>query len=211
MARIASFEANTERYDQWFVHHDSAYISELTAIRRLLPRSGLGVEIGVGTGRFATTLGVPVGVDPSTSMLKKACGRRLIAASAVAEALPFMDHAFDYCLIVTTICFVDDAEAMMREAARVLKPGGVVVVGFVDRESPLGQHYLAHQSENVFYRDATFFSVSEVEALLNDAGLEDLNWVQTLFDTTSETAVIEEARSGHGDGSFVVVRAARPS
>ncbi len=203
------FETNTDRYDLWFVRHDAAYFSELSAVRCLLPSRGFGVEIGVGTGRFAAELGVRVGVDPSVNMLQKARSRDLIVLRGVAEALPFPNEAFDYCLIVTTICFVDDAKIMMKEARRVLKPYGSVVIGFIDRESPLGRHYLDHQSENVFYRSATFYSARDVETLLVDAGFGELRWVQTLFKGPSLAQAIEETRVGYGEGSFVAVRAVR--
>jgi len=211
MARTAAFHEHTERYDQWFVRHDGAYLSELLAVRRLLPQHGLGIEIGVGTGRFAAALGIPLGLDPCINMLRKARGRHLLAVGGIAEALPFVDEAFDYCLVVTTICFVDDARTMMYEARRVLKPNGRLVVGFVDRDSPLGQHYLARQLESVFYRDATFYSVADVEALLTDAGFRRLSWAQTLFRQNAQNTAIEETCPGHGRGSFVVVSSVRPS
>jgi hypothetical protein len=44
------------RYDDWFERHRAAYLSELLAIRALLPWEGRGLEIGVGTGRFAGPL-----------------------------------------------------------------------------------------------------------------------------------------------------------
>lgn len=110
---------------------------------------------------------------------------------------------------MTTICFVDDAGAMLREACRVLKPDGILVIGFIDRTSILGQHYLAHQAENVFYRDATFFSASEVALLLNDSGFTEPTWVQTLSGMPEETREIESLSSGYGEGAFVVVRARR--
>jgi SAM-dependent methyltransferase len=206
MARTAAFDTNTDRYDQWFVRHDAAYFSELAAVRPLLPPTGRGVEIGVGTGRFAAALGIRIGVDPSINMLRRAHSRGLTSVRAVAEALPFVDRAFDYCLIVTTICFVDDAKAMMKEARRILRPRGKLIIGFIDRETPLGRRYLARRSENVFYRDATFYSARDVESLLLDTGFEDLTWVQTLFES-SEKRAIDETRSGYGDGGFVAVRA----
>jgi hypothetical protein len=98
---------------------------------------------------------------------------------------------------------------MLREAYRVLKPGGKLVVGFIDRESLLGRHYLSRQLESVFYRDATFYSARDVEALVVDAGFAELSWVQTLFKAPGQTKEIEETRPGYGEGSFVVVRAAR--
>ena len=131
------------------------------------------------------------------------------SVQAIAEALPFADHSFDYALSVTTICFVDDATAMLSEAYRVLKPGGELVIGFIDRTSDLGQHYLAHQAENVFYREATFYSAVEVEQLLHDTGFTETVWVQTLSKTLDETHDIEPLRAGYGQGAFVVVKANR--
>ena len=128
---------------------------------------------------------------------------------AIAEALPFSDSSFDYALSVTTICFVDDASAMLTEAYRVLKPGGELVIGFIDRTSDLGQHYLAHQAENVFYRDATFYAAYEVDQLLRDTGFANLVWVQTLSKMLDETDEIESLRVGYGQGAFVVVKANR--
>ena len=63
--RFESFEKNVDRYEAWFEHHRLAYESELEAIRMLLPQSGEGLEVGVGTGRFAAPLGIGVGVEPS--------------------------------------------------------------------------------------------------------------------------------------------------
>jgi SAM-dependent methyltransferase len=207
--QVAPFEAHHERYEAWFVRHQPAYVSELLAVRTLLPWRGRGLEIGVGSGRFASPLGVGVGLDPSPAMLTRARRRGVAVCQGLAEALPFAAASLDYALVVTAICFVRDAAAMLSEARRVLRPGGPLVIGFIDRETPLGQEYLAHQAQNVFYRPATFYSAHEVEDLLLSAGFHAPEWLQTLTGPLSDLREPEPARPGHGRGAFVAVRAAR--
>jgi SAM-dependent methyltransferase len=207
MARIAPFETHTRRYERWFGRHEAAYLSELRVLHELLPASGVGLEIGVGTGRFAEPLGIRVGIDPSLRMLGHARRRGIKVVCAVAEALPFRHGVFDHALIVTTICFVDDARAMLLEACRVLKPEGALIIGFIDRTSRLGRHYEAHRHENVFYRDAVFFSADEVDRLLSETGFGERTWRQTLTKPLAETVEVEPSRPGFGDAAFVAVRA----
>ena len=210
MPRTAAFDAHHRRYDAWFVRHPAAYQSELLAVRALLPWQGLGLSIGVGTGRFAAPLGVRVGIDPAWKVLGYAATRGVSAVQGLAEALPFSDSSFNYALSVTTLCFVDDASAMLSEAHRILKPGGALVIGFIDSTSMLGQHYLAHQGDSVFYREATFLSADDVEQLLRDTKFTNPLWVQTLSRTPEELREVEPLRTGRGQGAFVVVKASRP-
>jgi ubiquinone/menaquinone biosynthesis C-methylase UbiE len=205
----SSFNSHHRRYEAWFSRHKAAYFSELLAVRTLLPWEGRGLEIGVGTGRFATPLGVEVGVDPSKAMLSYSIERGISCVQGVAEALPFKDAVFDYGLLVTTICFVDDPKAMLNEAHRVLKPGAPIVIGFIDRTSTLGQYYLDHQAENVFYSEATFYSALKVEKLLRNTGFANQIWAQTLSKPLDEIQEIEPSHAGRGQGAFVVVRAIR--
>ena len=209
MARAAPFELHHRRYDEWFVRHAAAYWSELLAVRALLPWQGRGLAVGVGTGRFAAPLGVRVGIDPARAVLGYARKRGISVVQGVGEALPFTVGAFDHALIVTTICFFDDAAAALGEVRRVLRPGGRLVIGFIDRDSRLGQGYLSKQAENVFYREATFFAQGEVAGLLVDAGFAPEAWGQTLSRPLDEIREVEPLRPGLGKGAFVVVRAVR--
>jgi len=207
--KSAPFEAHHGRYEAWFQRHVAAYYSELLAVHARLPWHGLGIEIGVGTGRFAAPLGIRVGLDPSRAMLAYAIERGVASIQGAAETLPFKDAVFDYGLVVTTICFVDDPQKMLKEAHRVLKSGAPIVIGFVDRTSRLGQQYLAHQDENVFYSEARFYSASEMERLLRNSGFVDRAWGQTLSKPLDEIQEIEPLCDGHGNGGFVVVRAVK--
>ena len=207
MPEVTPFDDHTARYDAWFERHQAAYLSELLALRAFVPWWGDGLEIGVGTGRFAAPLGLTIGVDPSRAMLALAAVRGVKCVEGVAESLPFPDASFDHALVVTTLCFVESPTRMLVEARRVLKPGGALVMGFIDRESPIGQDYLARQAESVFYREATFFTAPEVEGLLRETGFSIHEWGQTLFRSLPETGAIEPLKIGRGHGAFVVVRA----
>jgi SAM-dependent methyltransferase len=205
VARIQPFQEHLEAYEDWFVEHRFVYNAELKAIRQHLPDSGQGLEIGVGTGLFAGPLGVRTGVEPSPRMGARARSRNIKVVEGVAEDLPFPDDAFDFSLMVTTICFLDDPRKGLEEARRVTRPGGRVIVGFVDRESPVGRLYLLHQQKNVFYRHATFYSVREIKALMEAVGLDRIKATQTLFSALDEIDESEEVREGSGEGSFVVL------
>jgi SAM-dependent methyltransferase len=207
VARTVPFEAHHQRYDDWFETHRAAYVSELLALRPFVPCEGRGLEIGVGTGRFAGPLGVRVGVDPSMQMLARAARRGVRVVAGTAEALPFASGSFEYALIVTTICFVDSPKAMMAEAHRVLRPKGTLIVGFVDRDSYLGQRYLADKSGSVFYREADFYSADDVTQLLYHARFTVRTWGQTLTRPLPDIKEVEPLRPGRGDGAFVVAAA----
>lgn len=209
MPKIAPFEANPQRYEAWFNRHTAAYLSELLALRALVPWFGRSLEIGVGSARFAAPLGIEVGVDPSPAMLSLAAARGIKAVQATAERLPFPSACFDCALIVTTVCFVDSPARMLAEAHRVLCDSGRLVIGFIDRNSPLGQDYLAHQRKSVFYRQATFYAAGEIERLLYQAGFSVHAWGQTLSRPLPDIVDIEPLQPGHGRCAFIVVNASK--
>jgi len=206
MPKIYPFETYPERYDFWYEKNLHVYEAELRAIKTMMPVSVNGLEIGVGTGRFAEALGIATGVDPSKHMREMAHKRGIRALDGVAEKLPFNDSQFDLVLMVTTVCFVDDLGKSLSEANRVLSNNGIIIIGFVDRNSLLGKEYIKQQKENIFYKEATFFSVGEMVEHMDHAGFRDLTFKQTIFGTLAETAEDEPVKSGYGEGSFAVIR-----
>lgn len=204
MAKTYPFDKFSDRYEDWFEKNSEAYNAELAAIRQLMPQKDFyGLEVGVGSGKFAAPLGIKLGIEPSEIMAAKAEKLGIRVLTGVAESLPFKGAEFDLLLMVTTICFVDDILKSFKEAIRVLKDNGALIVGFVDKDSDLGREYLKHKSSNVFYKEATFFSTSEVKDYLFKAGFVKMSLKQTLIAGKSKQ-IIED---GSGKGAFVVIKA----
>lgn len=95
--------------------------------------AGRLLDVGGGTGRVARALQgeveMAVIVDVAWGMVRVA--RRhpgLLPVQAVAEHLPFADGTFDRVLIVDALHHVIDAARALEEMARVLRPGGLLVI-----------------------------------------------------------------------------------
>lgn len=208
MPVVQIFEQHAAEYDEWFDAHGAVYQAELTALRKCIPAAASGLEVGVGTGRFAIPLGIMFGIDPSHRMLQLARRHGLRVCQAVGEQLPFRDGQFDVVLLVTVICFVDDVPTLLRELRRVLKSGGHLIIGFINRNSELGRLYESRKETSAFYRDARFYSVEEVAHWVQEAGFCSLRFCETLFgDATQLGPRSSEVRDGYTNGAFVVLDA----
>ncbi len=173
-------------------------------MRSCMPPFSRGLEIGVGTGRFAVPLGIATGVDPSFSMALRAQGRGIRVALAAAESLPFKNNSFDLVVMVTSICFFDNARLALREAHRVLGKGGSIIIGFIDADSALGKEYSLKKDASRFYRDAAFYSAGTLTGYAREAGFTDFTYMQTLLDSKSSAV---KHKKGHGEGGFVALKA----
>jgi len=182
---VEVFKARALDYDAWYVKHPSLYESELLAAARLDCRGG--VEVGVGTGRFAAPLGLRAGVDPAREMLKLA-PRELDLVEGVGEMLPLRSRAFPCALLVVTLCFVQDPAAVLREAMRVAER---VAACIVPRDSPWGRRYREAARGHPFYAKARFYTVREVMEM---AGVAPSRVVATLSYGPEAAEAVEEPR-----------------
>jgi SAM-dependent methyltransferase len=208
MAKTGAFDTQVDRYEGWFEKNHLAYKSQLGAVGSLLP-SGKGVEVGVGTGRFAAPLGVKMGLEPSGFMREAARDKGIEVVQGVAENLPFPGESMDFVLMVTVICFFDDVPKAFSETCRVLKPGGSLVVAFIDRDTPTGRTYDANKHDSAFYQEATFYSAKEVKSMLDEAGFASTSFMQTIFTDPREMVEVEQAKEGSGEGVFCIAKAVK--
>src|SRR4051812_26781771 len=141
--------------------HD-AYWRYRDAFFALLPAPGRALELGCGEGRVArdlTARGFGVaGVDSAPTLLQAAVdahpqGRYLLAD---ATALPFGDDEFDLVVAYNSLMDIEDMPAAVREAARVLAPGGAfcacVTHPFTD-STHTGSYRAGAPFEGTFTRD----------------------------------------------------------
>lgn len=175
----AVFDAAAEDYDDWYDRHAGMYAAEVEAVARALGPSppGRGLEIGVGSGRFATRLGLGFGVDRSPRMVALARSRGCRAVVADAGRLPFADEAFERVALLTVLCFLPDPAAALQEAWRVTRPGGRLVVAHLDPGSPPGAELAAHRSDSPYYAHASLLSPATLSRMLAETGfIPETSW-----------------------------------
>jgi ubiquinone/menaquinone biosynthesis C-methylase UbiE len=206
------FEREAAAYDAWY---DTALgravlRDELAALRPLLtglPRPWL--EIGVGSGRFAAALGARVGVDPATSALVIARRRGVRVVRGVGELLPLGESVFGAVLLTTTLEFVADPVAVLREGRRVLRPAGALVLGTIPAEGAWAAHYrtLARQGDP-YFRRARFFRREELDRVLDAAGMRRTR-LRTALAWPPAGALPTAAAASEGDNPRAGFRAVR--
>jgi hypothetical protein len=138
MITTIPFEQHRVQYVQEFEKHKAVFESEVKAINTFLPAIKYnGIEIGLGIGKFPEALGIRKGVEPLYAL-------RTIALKKGIE-------------VIDAIAFIDVQRAF-TEVYCVLRKGGSIIIGFIDKNSLIGKAYEARRNESVFYKQASFYS-----------------------------------------------------
>ena len=196
------FDNLVNEYEEWFDRHPEIYKEEIKTIKALLPK-GKGLEVGVGTGRFAAPLGIKVGIEPSKKMAEVARARGIEVIEMNAEEMDFKEE-FDFILMVTTICFVNDPFKTIQNCYKALKKGGYLLVAFVDLNSPLGKFYEKNKEKSKFYKHAKFFTKNDIINLMKKAGFKEFECVENLYGESLDNLKFEINKCN--GGAFKVIR-----
>jgi 2-polyprenyl-3-methyl-5-hydroxy-6-metoxy-1,4-benzoquinol methylase len=143
------------------------------------------LDVGCGDGELALELArrgaIVTGLDAGPAMIAAAQRRIEIASiqvqliEAQVERLPFDDEVFDRVVAVTVLCFIRDAARAIAEMARVLRPGGRLVIGELGYWSLWAAHRRVRGwLGNPTWRPARFCTAKELRDLMQAAGFREV-------------------------------------
>lgn len=171
-----------EEYDAWYRTPRGRWIGE-TEYRLLCkvhaPSPGASVlDVGCGTGYFTRRLAgdgfKATGLDSSPAMIHYAQSRRQTDEEYIignARDLPFPDQSFDYCVAITSLCFIPGQEQAVAQMVRVTRQR--IALGLLNRRSLL-YWQKGRQGGRGAYQGAHWHTAREAHALLVRATLKNI-------------------------------------
>jgi ubiquinone/menaquinone biosynthesis C-methylase UbiE/DNA-binding MarR family transcriptional regulator len=173
------------------------------ALLALVPPDWTVADLGCGTGQVAALLAPHVrqvvGVDQSAAMLK-AAARRTAAHDNVdlrrgsLEALPLDAASIDAALVLLALTYVPDVTGALREVARVVRPGGrIIVVDLLRHDREDFRREMGQQSLG--------FETAALEDLITEAGFGAVRCRPLPLDTKARGPALVLASATRNDGS----------
>lgn len=211
---ISIFEKAASSYDEWYKKPMGVYAfqSELKGLEFLLPHSGLGCDIGAGTGIFAKNLlsedRTVLCLDPSAMMLKKAKKRNLPSILATTEALPLRSKSLDFAYMITVIEFLHNPLKALLSIGEALKHDAPLIIEFINRDSPWGDMYFkeAERGDPIF-SNARLYTLIEIRSILESAGYVVLDQLSALTSPPDKPSKRVKLASVSSNAGIIIVKA----
>lgn len=172
------FDPSAKSYDSWYESRMGAYVDwvETELAFSLFPHEkGMRVlDVGCGTGNQSIKLarmGMQVtGIDKSTKMLEiareKAKKEEALSVDFQymdAEKLEFESDSFDGAISITAFEFLPAPEKVLKEMFRVVKKGGSLLIGTINRDSSWGEMYTSEESQqNSIFKHANLKTMDDI-------------------------------------------------
>ena len=157
--------------ERWTADDGAAIAAELG-----LPSGSSVLDVGGGTGVLAQHLVAASGysvtvLDHDPLAVETASSRSGVSAAlGDAAAMPFPDASFDAALFIDAFHHVADQRSAVRETARVLRPGGLVLVA--ERDPAYFAAKITYTYERMIGESVSAHTPEALEAMFRDAGIE---------------------------------------
>ena len=142
---------------------------QLELIRPFVKRDGTTLEVGCGSGRFSSALGLYAGIEPSWSLGRIAYQRGLQLIRGDGEYLPIRSLCISQAFLITVLGFVASPVKILSEIRRCLYPSGSLIVVDIDISNETKK---ANQKDtpSTFLSHAHLYSCSQIHSLLEQSG-----------------------------------------
>ena len=172
------FAALADSYEAWYATPLGAHVveqEERALLGALGDADGAVLEVGAGTGWWSRILAgrgwSVTAVEPSAAMRRvgesRTAGLDVRWVDGAGEHLPFAESSFDVALIMTALEFAADPHAVLAEAWRTVRPGGLLIVGILDALSPWAALYRHLADQGVApWTAARFLAADAAERML---------------------------------------------
>ena len=178
MPSIFDFDKVAAKYDSWYNTASGIKFDELekAAIKKYLPSVHTHpkvLEIGSGTGHWTewlSAMGYHVtAVEISKEMYSIAKSKNIDNANFInADFIDTdIDNVFDIAIAITSLEFIADYKEVILKMKSLVKPGGYIITGILNRYSYLGLSRKIKGEKDVVFKNAHFFSYCELKKILS--------------------------------------------
>lgn len=176
---MAIFDQEASEYDTWYQSNLGKFVDQVEtelAFSLFKPEGEMKIlDVGCGTGNFSIKLAEMgckvIGIDKSEKMLEEAKrkaemkGLNIEFLNMDVYDIELSDESFDGVFSMAAFEFIKRPKKAYDEMYRVLKKGGYLLIGTINRDSKWGELYMSEPfQENSVFKYADFKSMDDMKS-----------------------------------------------